>query len=123
MFRTSCIHQQEDHLYMQFCMICYSCIYVSSLAGGCAQYSIRSTSFPLLDCLLACTNGLPNDEQMIFETCRTCQELHYVIVHNARYKNIKDSQRVKSVIQYAPFKSNCSLQNYTAQDLQFSQHC
>jgi len=34
MFRTSRVRHQEDHLYMQFCMICFSCVYVSSLAGG-----------------------------------------------------------------------------------------
>ena len=28
MFRTSCVHHQEDHLHMQF-MVCFSCIYVS----------------------------------------------------------------------------------------------
>ena len=33
-FRTSCVHHQEDDLYMQFCMVCFSYIYVSSLAGG-----------------------------------------------------------------------------------------
>jgi hypothetical protein len=26
-------HHQEDHLYMQFFMVCFSCIYVSSLAS------------------------------------------------------------------------------------------
>jgi len=25
MFRTSCVHQQEDHLYVQFFMVCFSC--------------------------------------------------------------------------------------------------
>jgi len=34
MFRTSRVHHQEDHLYMQFCMVYFSCIYVSILAGG-----------------------------------------------------------------------------------------
>ena len=34
MFRTSCVHYQEDHLYMQFHMVCFSCVYVSDLAGG-----------------------------------------------------------------------------------------
>jgi len=34
MFRNSWVHHQEDSLYMQFCMVCVSCIYVSSLAGG-----------------------------------------------------------------------------------------
>jgi len=33
MFQTSCIHQ-EDHLNMQFCMVCFSYIYVSILACG-----------------------------------------------------------------------------------------
>jgi hypothetical protein len=32
MFRTSYVHQ-EDHLYMQFCTVCFSYIFVSSLAG------------------------------------------------------------------------------------------
>jgi len=46
--------------------------------------SISSISFHLLDCLhkcmqnilhkTACTNGLPDDEHMMFETCRWCQE-------------------------------------------------
>jgi len=32
MFRTSCVHHQEDLLYMQLFMVSFSCIYVSSLA-------------------------------------------------------------------------------------------
>jgi len=32
-FLTSRVHQ-EDSLYMHFCMVCLSCINVSSLAGG-----------------------------------------------------------------------------------------
>jgi len=32
MFRTSRVQHQEDCLYMQFFMVCFSCIYVSSLA-------------------------------------------------------------------------------------------
>jgi len=24
MFRTSCVHHQEDHLYMQFCMVFFN---------------------------------------------------------------------------------------------------
>ena len=46
MFRTSCVHHQEDHLYMQFCMVCFSYIYVCSLAGG------RMCSIRLLKCLI-----------------------------------------------------------------------
>ena len=34
MFRTSCIYHQEHSLYMQFCMVCFSYIYASSLGGG-----------------------------------------------------------------------------------------
>ena len=34
MFRTPRVHHKEDHLYMQFCMLCFSCIYVSILADG-----------------------------------------------------------------------------------------
>jgi len=25
MFRTSCVHHQEDYVYMQFFMVCFSC--------------------------------------------------------------------------------------------------
>jgi hypothetical protein len=32
-YQTSCIHHQEDHLSLQFFMVCVSCIYVSSLAS------------------------------------------------------------------------------------------
>jgi hypothetical protein len=74
MFRTSCVHRQVDHLYMQFCMVCFSCVYVSSLAGG----RMCFVFFNLLDCFhkhmknvpykTACTNGLPDDEHMMFET-------------------------------------------------------
>jgi len=45
MFWTSCVHRQEDHLYMQFFRGRFSCIYVSSLAG-----ERICTSFHLLDC-------------------------------------------------------------------------
>jgi len=34
MFGTSCVHQEEDHLYMQLCVVSASYVYVSSLAGG-----------------------------------------------------------------------------------------
>jgi hypothetical protein len=47
MFRASWVHHQEDSLYMQFCMVCVSYIYVSSLAGGrvCSlNYSINLKS-------------------------------------------------------------------------------
>ena len=37
MFRTSYVHLQEDHLYVQFYMVRFSCVYVSSLAAGIAQ--------------------------------------------------------------------------------------
>ena len=35
-FRTSCVHHQEAYivLYMQPYVLCFSCIYASSLAGG-----------------------------------------------------------------------------------------
>jgi len=28
MFRTTCVHRQEDHLYMQFFVVCFSCVYL-----------------------------------------------------------------------------------------------
>jgi len=31
MFRTSCVHHQED--YIVYCIVCFSCVYSSSLAG------------------------------------------------------------------------------------------
>jgi ATP/ADP translocase len=34
MFRTSWVHHQEDSVYTQFCMICFSRTYIISLAGG-----------------------------------------------------------------------------------------
>jgi hypothetical protein len=43
---SSRVHHQEDHLYIQFCvMVCFSCIYVGSLAGGrmCWMSSILTT--------------------------------------------------------------------------------
>jgi len=43
MFQISCVHHQEDHLYLQFFIVCFLCIYVSSLAGeGCARYCKRT---------------------------------------------------------------------------------
>ena len=33
-FRISCVRHQEDHLYMEFCTVCLSWPYVSSVAGG-----------------------------------------------------------------------------------------
>jgi len=33
-FKNHMFHHQEDHLYIQFCMVCLSHIYVSSLTGG-----------------------------------------------------------------------------------------
>jgi hypothetical protein len=48
MFRTLCVHHQEDHLYIQFFMICFSYVYVGSVAGGCIEH------IHLLDCLQKC---------------------------------------------------------------------
>jgi len=45
--------------------MCFSCIYVRRLAGE-RTCSIR-------------TNGLPEDEHIMFETCRSQQELNYNI--------------------------------------------
>ena len=61
MLRTSRVHHQEDHLYMQFVMACFSCIYVSSLTGGrmCSMSSILPTGdWP---CQLTCR---PVDSRM-----------------------------------------------------------
>ena len=69
MFRTSRVHHQEDHLYMQFLYrMCVMHLYKQS----------DSLVFHLLDWLhkcmkniplkTACTNGLPDDEHVIFET-------------------------------------------------------
>jgi hypothetical protein len=71
MFRTSHVYHQEDHLYMPFVAVCFSWLYVSSLAGG------RTCS--ILYRAHACaagTNGLPDDEHIMFETCRRHQELN-----------------------------------------------
>jgi hypothetical protein len=46
MFRTLWVHHQEDCLYMQFCKLCFLCIYVSSLAVGVV---FSNTLFHLLD--------------------------------------------------------------------------
>jgi hypothetical protein len=37
MFRSSWVHPQEGSCKHNFCMVYYSCIYVSSLAGGKGQ--------------------------------------------------------------------------------------
>jgi hypothetical protein len=47
MFRTSCVHHQKDHFYMQFLMVYFSCFYVISLAGG----SLSCTWFVLYEYL------------------------------------------------------------------------
>jgi len=48
-FRTSCVHHQEDGLYRQFFMVSFSCIYsyVSSLDGGraCSKPFVYKTVF------------------------------------------------------------------------------
>jgi hypothetical protein len=50
-FPTSCVHHQEDHFDTQFCTVCFSYIYVSSLAGGrmCSDTSfhLREMSRPV----------------------------------------------------------------------------
>jgi len=33
MFRTSCVHHQDDRLYMQFCMVRFSCLCEQSSVG------------------------------------------------------------------------------------------
>jgi len=53
MFRASRVHHQEDNLYMQFCMLCFSCVYVCSLAVGCIEH------IHLLDCLNKCMKNIP----------------------------------------------------------------
>jgi len=52
----------------------FSCIYVSSLAGGLLDYLQKyMKNIPQK---AACTGGLPDDEHMMFETCRGHQELN-----------------------------------------------
>jgi hypothetical protein len=69
----------RKNIYTCIFMVCFSCVYVSSLT-----VEGSSTSFHLVDCLpkhikkTACTNGLPDDEHMTFETCRR-HELNYNI--------------------------------------------
>ena len=76
MFRISCVHHQEDHLYKQFCTVCFPYINISSLAGGwmCLRKCTKNMTYKT-----ACTNCLPDDEQMMFEICRRRQEVNYNI--------------------------------------------
>jgi len=73
MFRTSCVHHQDDHLYMQFCTVCFSYINVNSLAGGwtCLRKCMKNMTYKT-----ACTNDLPGDEYKMFETCRRQEEMN-----------------------------------------------
>jgi hypothetical protein len=60
MFRTSCVHHQEDHLYIQF-------LYATFFMRVCKQSSRWKDVH-----ILPPTNGLPDDEHMMFETHRCC---------------------------------------------------
>jgi hypothetical protein len=64
MFRLSCVHHQEDHLYMQFLWYVFNAEHTIRIS---ARKHIKKT---------VCTNGLPDDEHMMFETCRRQQELN-----------------------------------------------
>jgi len=44
-FRASRVHHQEDYLYMQLFVLCFSCICVSSLTDG-RMYSIQYRAQP-----------------------------------------------------------------------------
>ena len=60
MFQTSCVHHQEDHLYMQFLWYVFMRL--------CEQSSRWEDVLG--------TNGLPDDEHMLFETCRGQEKLN-----------------------------------------------
>jgi len=62
MFRISYVHGEEDHLYRQ---VFYGMFFVR-LCKQSSRWGEKT----------ACTNGLPNDEQMLFETCRKHEELN-----------------------------------------------
>ena len=42
MFRTSCVHHQEYHLYMQFCVASFSYIYVNNIARKRKQIDLKT---------------------------------------------------------------------------------
>jgi hypothetical protein len=60
MFRTSYVHHQEGHFCMQF----FYFMFFFHLCKQSCRWKV------MLD-----TNGLPDDEHMMFETCRRQQEL------------------------------------------------
>jgi hypothetical protein len=64
-FRTSCVPHLEDHLYMQFFMVCFPCIY-------------ESTSLHLLDCLHKRTKSIlyKTHVQMVFLMMNTWYSKH-----------------------------------------------
>jgi hypothetical protein len=62
-------HHQVDRLYMQLFVVCFSCIYVSSLAKLAYMHNY-------IPWTTACTKSLPAGEHMMFETCRRHQDLN-----------------------------------------------
>ena len=65
-----------------FIIVCFSCIYVSSLEGGRMCLIILKTARLLTQMhkntpyKTACTNSLSDDERIMFETCRGQEELN-----------------------------------------------
>jgi len=78
MLRTSCVHHQEDHLYMYGMFPIH--LYKKSSRWKDMLDTVSSVSFQLLYCLHKCmenipyktayTNGLPGDEHMMYAACR-----------------------------------------------------
>ena len=76
---STCVHHQEEHLYMQFGMVCFSYIYVSSLAGGriCPTiYTAHINIWKIYHAKLHVQMVFLITNTLLFETCRRRQELN-----------------------------------------------
>jgi hypothetical protein len=68
--KKTCVHHQKQHLYMQFFMVCFSCVYVSSLAGGriCSIFELNFWSLLVTWC----------NTSLALNNCTLCPHCIYV---------------------------------------------
>jgi len=116
MFRTSCVHHQENHLNMQFWLVGFSYIYVSRVAGG------RMCSILIVGLLVHVTftlhnwiklHGTKNIKLLIsFVTlCAGCTD--YVVCFSTQWSNFRNV-----------FFAGCrTIQNVSVRNGQTSERC
>jgi len=97
LYRISCVHHQEDHLYTQLGTVCLSYIYVSSLAGG---------------WICSILEFLPQPHWVLYTECTGCVDIFSLLICSEILKRFEDGSDVISI--FDTFKLIGKYVEYTA---------